>query len=152
MVNRPWHLPCPSSTIRNDAAASASRSSRLEEPGFVGLPDLGGDHLQDPLPEDPQLPGVVVHGVPDQRRLRIRRDLRVEVGGQRLDRRDDHLGLVHQQPTLGQRHPDRLERLRAQRRGEPGLAVRRGTGLLGWRAPTSSPCEVAPESASTSTV
>ncbi len=135
-VNRPWHFPCPSSTIRNDAAASASRSSVVQQPGFVGLADLRGDHLQDPVPQDPQLLGVVVLGVPDQGRQRIRPDPVVEVGGQRLDRGHDHLGLVDQQPTLRQRHPDRLERLRPQRRGEPGLAVRRGTGLLrGVRPP-----------------
>ena len=35
--------------------------------GFVGLADLRRDDLQDPVPQDPQLPGVVVDGVPDQR-------------------------------------------------------------------------------------
>ena len=121
------------------------RRSRLRLPllgvqllGFVGLADLRRDDLQDPVPEDPQLPGVVVDGVPDQRSPAHPPRSGVEVGGQRLDRRHDHLGLVDQQPTLRQRHPGRLERLRPERGGEPGLAVRRGTGLLRWRAPTSS--------------
>ena len=61
---------------------------------------------------------------------------RVEVAGECLHRGHDHLGLVDQQPTLRERHPDRLEHLRPQRRGEPGLAVRHRTGLLrGVRPP-----------------
>ena len=55
--------------------------------------------------------------------------------GERLHRGDDDLGLVDQQPPLGQRDPDRLERLRAQRRGEPGLPVRRRRGSASLRAP-----------------
>ena len=62
-------------------------------------------------------------------------DGRVEVVGQRLHRGHDHLRLVHQQPPLGQPDPDRLEHLRPQRGSQPGLPVRRGTGLPGGVRP-----------------
>ena len=84
------------------------------------LTDLGGDHLEDPFAQDPQRFGVVDRGVPQQRRLRLGNDLGVQVVGQRLDRTDDHLGLIHQQAAISQRDPDRLVRQPSPTRQQAG--------------------------------
>ena len=52
MVNRPWTLPWPSSHTVSRVAAAASRSSLLEQGGFVGVGGLGGDDLEDPAAQE----------------------------------------------------------------------------------------------------
>ena len=44
----------------------------LEDFGFVGVRDVGCDHVQQATPGDPQRPGVEVRGLLDQERLRLR--------------------------------------------------------------------------------
>ena len=102
----------------------------------MGLADLRGDDLQDPVPQDPQLPGVVVDGVPDQGHLRIRPDLcgRGRRAAPRPPRRSPGPGRPAADPPPAPPGPARTPR--TERGGEPGLAVRRGTGLLrGVRPP-----------------
>ena len=43
----------------------------LQDPGFVGLADLGGDHVQDPPAQHPQRLRVVIRGMGEQHPLRL---------------------------------------------------------------------------------
>ena len=66
----------------------------LQQVGLVGVGQVGCDHLQEPAAEDPQGPGVVLGGGGDQVPLGLDDQVGVQVVGQRLDRADDHPGLL----------------------------------------------------------
>ena len=106
-----------------------------EERGLVGVGGLGVDDLQQPLAEDPQCLGVVVCGLGEQERLRLRASAGVDLLGQRVDGADDDRGLVGQQVTGGQGGADRLVLLGVQGTGECGLAGRLGAGHPGLGGP-----------------
>jgi hypothetical protein len=106
----------------------------LEEAGFVGFADLGGDDVEDPAAQDPQRLGVVVAGELDEVVFGSEADRRVEVVGERGDGVDDDVGLVEQQPAGGEGVADGLV-VTGQGGGQPGGAVRIGPGGAGVVGP-----------------
>lgn len=81
----------------------------LEEALFVGLTDLGGHDVQDPSAQDEQLFGVVVAGQPDQVVASPLDQFGVDqIIGKRVERVDDHRGLVGEQVAGGQGITDRF--------------------------------------------
>ena len=124
------HLPVPVTTPPQPGRRGSVALFLVQQLRLVRLPDLGGHHVQDPLPQDPQRLRVVLGGVPEQRHLRLRADLRVQAIGQRVDRGDDHLRLVHQHLTIGECQPDRLMGLGGQRGSELRDPMRVRAGLL----------------------
>ena len=94
---------------------------------LVALPHLGGDHVEDPLPDLLQVTRVVVAGEAQQRRLRPPPGLFVDVDRQRVDRLHDHARLLGPKCTGGQRRGHLRVRLQrpAQRQVASRLALRR---------------------------
>ena len=80
----------------------------LEQVGLVGVGEVGCDDLEQPAPEDPQGLGVVLAGCGDQVLLGLDHQVGVEVVGQRLDRADDHPGLLEPQVTVRERVADQV--------------------------------------------
>ena len=130
------------------AAAAGQRGHRrgvgllaLQGPSLVVLADLGGDHVEDPAAQDPQLPRPEPGRFGHQPLLRLRDHLTVDVVGQRVHRRDDHLGLgpVDLAVAQGPRHdlpagvqrpgqpqvPTRLAAVASAVVGQPGADVPR---------------------------
>ena len=102
--------------------------------GLVLLTDLGGDDVQDPPAQDPQLPRTELGGLRDQMGLRVPQHLgRDLVGGQLVEGVGDHLRLRHVQlagtKTRGHTGPAAVQRL-SQRQVAPVRAVV-ATGVVG---------------------
>ena len=101
----------------------------------MGLADLGGDHVQT---QDPERLRVVVGGVPDQRRHRIRRGGSRSAGSASTAVTITCAWSTSSRPSASATRTG-SNRSEPERPGELGLAVRCGLGSAGWRAPTSSP-------------
>ena len=101
----------------------------------MGVGGLGVDDLQQPLAEDPQRLGIVVLGLGEQERLRLRAGRCVDLLGQCVDGVDDDRGLVGQQITARQGGADRRVLLGVEGVGERGLAGRLGAGHPGLGGP-----------------
>ena len=97
----------------------------LQDPGFMGLADLGGDHVQDPPAQHPQRLRVMIRGMFEQHPLRLRHHRCVDqVGREGVDGVHDHRRLIDQHHPGRERGPDRLVRIpkpirRAGRAGAP---------------------------------
>ena len=109
----------PGVEVGGPVTARRERQSRLgpcaaflgEQPlvgGLVG--DLGGQMLQDPAAQPAQLARTERLGLDDQVGLRLDPQVVTQVGGQRVQRLDQHPGLSH------------VHRTRAQRVSHPGPA------------------------------
>ena len=106
----------------------------LEAAGFLGLGGLGVDHLEQPAAQDPQRPGVVVGGLAEQERLRLRHHTGVEIIGQVVDRVDDHARLLDVDRTRQPTPHRRAGWASSSRARQPRSTVRgrsRGPGLVG---------------------
>ena len=100
----------------------------------MGLADLGGDHVQDPPPQDPQRLRVMVAGLGEQVVQRLVPGRVVDqVVRQRVDRIDDHRRLVGQHVSGRERGPDRCVGFEPAGQLRPPVCL--GAGQLGGVRP-----------------
>ena len=81
MVNRPWVLPWPSSTICSDAAAWGVGFLACEDGGFVGVAGGGVEDVEESFAQDAEGFGVVGVGLVEQEPLAVGGDGGVDVVG-----------------------------------------------------------------------
>ena len=78
---------------RQPRVAGRSRLLALQRPPLLLVGDLGGDHVEHPAPQDPQLPRTEPCGLGHQPLLGQALDVGADVVGQVVQRPHDHLGL-----------------------------------------------------------